>query len=544
VTSSGVVIDGRALTCAQVAAVARREAEVVVGDTALDAARAAWQEAQDAVARQPVYGRNTGVGANHAIDVAERDQADHGLRLLRSHAAGAGPLLPPEVARAMLVVRLNQLGAGGSGVDPAVMGVLADAINRGFTPPVPAYGAIGTGDLTALASTALCLLGERAWREGDGVPAPRGTIRAAEALAFISSNAATLGDAALACHDLTAMVTAAITVAGLSLFAVRGSLEPYAVPVHLARPHRGQQRVAETVRDLFAAEDLTAARVQDPYGYRAFPQVHGPAVEALEHAERVVTTELNAAAENPLIDPARHAVWHNGNFHAACVGLALDAVRAALFQTAALSAARLGTLVEPSFTGLNAFLAQTPASSGIMVLEYVAQSAVADIRRFAAPAALGSAVLSRGVEEHAGFSTQSARATSDAVGAYRAALTCELVAAMRALRMQGRVPANGGGLRRAYDRADAVLDPDCADRPLDGDLAAAAVVLTAFAAPPLARGGRGGLVCPSQESRGAGDATVRSAADRQRRRPDEHPRNQGGADRRSAPADGRWHVRR
>ncbi|HEY5990203.1 MAG TPA: aromatic amino acid ammonia-lyase, partial [Streptosporangiaceae bacterium] len=315
---------------------------------------------------------------------------------------------------------------------------------------------------------------------------PRWELRAAEALGFISSNAATLGDAALACHDLAGLLRSAVTVAGLSLFAVHGSLEPYAAAVHRARPHHGQQRVAGEVRGLFAAEHVRPARVQDPYGYRAFPQVHGPALEAIDHATRVITTELNAAAENPLIDVAGHTAWHNGNFHAAYVGLALDSVRAALFQTAALSVARLGTLVEPSFTGLNAFLAQNPGSSGIMVLEYVAQSAVADIRRFATPAALGSAVLSRGVEEHAGFSTQSARATSDAVTAYRAALACELVAAVRALRMQGRVPAPAGGLRRAYDAADADLDPDTADRSLDGDLAAATALLSKFAAPTLA----------------------------------------------------------
>ena len=117
------------------------------------------------------------------------------------------------------------------------------------------------------------------------------------------------------------------------------------------------------------------------------------------------------------MDVANRTVWHNGNFHTAYVGLALDAVRAAMFQTAALSAARLGTLVEPAFTGLEPFQAAPgEAGSGIMILEYVAHSAIADIRRLATPSALGSAVLSRGVEEHAGFSTQSARATTEAVG--------------------------------------------------------------------------------------------------------------------------------
>ena len=227
------------------------------------------------------------------------------------------------------------------------------------------------------------------------------------------------------------------------------------------------------MRALLAAGDFGAARVQDPYGYRAFPQVHGPALDAIGHAEAVLATELNGSAENPLIDVATHAVWHNGNFHAAYVGLALDTVRAALFQTAALSVARLGTLMEPSFTGLNAFLADDRASSGVMILEYVAHSAVADIRRFAAPAALGSAVLSRGVEEHAGFATQSARATSDAVAAYRAVLACELIAAARALRHagppagRGRRPAQG--LRPGRFRAGADhRGPAAGQRPVRG----------------------------------------------------------------------------
>ena len=216
-----IVIDGSSLTCAEVAAVARGEAEVTVAAAAVHAAQAAWQVARGVAARRPVYGRTTGVGANRTVDLAGSDAAQHGLRLLRSHAAGAGPPLDPDLGRAMLLTRLNQIGAGGSGVDPALLEVLADAINRGFTPPVPLYGAIGTGDLTALASTGLCLLGERAWRPGTGPP-PRWPLRPAEALGFLSSNAATLGEAALACHDLVGLGRAAIVVAALSLLAVRG----------------------------------------------------------------------------------------------------------------------------------------------------------------------------------------------------------------------------------------------------------------------------------------------------------------------------------
>jgi histidine ammonia-lyase len=148
------------------------------------------------------------------------------------------------------------------------------------------------------------------------------------------------------------------------------------------------------------------------------------------------------------VDVANRTVWHNGNFHTAYVGLSLDALRAAMFQTAALSAARLGTLVEPTFTGLQPFQAAPgEAGSGIMILEYVAHSAIADIRRLATPSALGTAVLSRGVEEHAGFSTQSARATTGEV----------------------------------FARASDALDPNVEDRSLDGDISAAGDLLPRLA---------------------------------------------------------------
>jgi histidine ammonia-lyase len=496
-----VVLDGTSLTCAQVAAVTRGEMRVDPGEQGRQRARAAAEVAAIVAARQEVYGRTTGVGANRGLKVLSQDAVRHGLRLVRSHAGGGGPLVAPVLGRAMLVVRVNQIAAGGSGVDPGVLDVLADCVNRGLSVPIPMYGAIGTGDLTALAVTALCLLGEREWLPppGSGPPAglppaglphaglpaaapPRFALASADALAFISSNAATLGEAALACHDLRGLLQAGTLIAALSHLAVDASAEPYAVAVQQARPHPGQQAVAATMRGLLAGSAGPSARIQDPYGYRALPQVHGPAVDAVRQAVQTVTSDLNAAAENPLIDVAGGTVWHNGNFHTAYVGLALDAVRAALFQTAALSAARLGTLVEPAFTGLAPFLAtDPPPSSGIMILEYVSHAAIADIRRLAAPAALGSAVLSRGVEEHAGFSTQSARATTDVVAAYRIVLACELVAALRALRLRDIQPARSP-LTQALRLAGGALPSDTADRPLDGDFAAAQELL-----PQLAR---------------------------------------------------------
>jgi len=499
-----VQLDGRTVSCAQVADLARGSAVASASDEGTERASAAARTARDVAARREVYGRTTGVGANRDQPVSAQDRDAHGLRLLRSHASGTGPLVPGDASRAMLVVRANQIAAGGSGVDPGVIGPLLDSVNAGLSVPVPRYGAIGTGDLTALAVAALCLLGEREWvpaeRPWPRVPLgqarrssrglarqPRFPLDSSDALAFLSSNAATVGESALVCTDLAELLRAAVAAAALSHCAVRASTEPYAAAVHEARRHPGQRAVAAALRELLgpAAEQRSgpgpASRIQDPYGYRALPQVHGPVVDAVGQAERAVGAELNAAAENPLVDVAAGTVWHNGNFHTAYVGLALDAVRAALFQTAALSAARLGTLVEPAFTGLAPFLAtDPPPSSGIMILEYVAHSAIADIRRLAAPAALGSAVVSRGVEEHAGFATQSARATTDVVDAYRVVLACEVVAAVRALRLRAVTPA-APGLAAVFELAAEALPASTADRALDDDLRIAQTLLPAMA---------------------------------------------------------------
>jgi histidine ammonia-lyase len=475
-----ITVDGTSLTCAAVAAAASGRATVGIDPAGFERAAAAAALARRLAAEYPVYGRTTGVGANRSQAVPGTDAGTHGLRLLRSHAGGGGPLIEDTLGRAMLIVRANQIAAGGSGVDPGVLAPLAGCVNRGLWPPAPVYGAIGTGDLTALAVTALCLRGERDWLPdrlaGDAEP-PRFALDPQDALAFISSNAATLGEAAIACAELSALLAASTVIAALSHVAVGGSAEPYARPVQQARPHPGQDQVAARLRDLLAGRPAAGTRIQDPYGYRALPQVHGAALDAAAHAESVVTTDLNAAAENPLVDVAGQAIWHNGNFHTAYVGLGLDAARAALFQTAALSAARLGTLMEPEFTTLNPFQAtDPPPSSGLMILEYVSHSAVADIRRLAAPAALGSAVLSLGVEEHAGFATQSARSATGAVAAYRVVLACELVAAVRALRLRA-VALPPGPLRDVYDRSAGVLPAATADRPLDEDLALARQLL-------------------------------------------------------------------
>ncbi|TDD26493.1 aromatic amino acid ammonia-lyase [Nonomuraea diastatica] len=414
-------LDGAGLTCAQVHEAAYDGARVTI--SSLDRARAAWATAQGL--RGPVYGRSTGVGANKAVTVEAP-----GLDLLRSHACGAGAPISPARARAMLVVRLNQFVAGGSGIDPAVLPVLAHAVNAGFTPPIRTYGAIGTGDLTALSITALCLLGEHPWRHDGASPAeePRFPLASSDALPFISSGAATLADAAIACHRLRLLLEAAVDVAAMSFTAVDASAEPLAAAVQEARPHPGQAVVATRLRALLSQG--LATRIQDPYGFRAFAQVHGAAVDALDRTTATIEIDLNAATENPLISGT--LAWHNGNSHAAPVALALDALRAAIVQTAQLSTARLAALMDPAYTGRLPFLARQRGSSGALILEYVAQDAMAVLRHLAVPVTTGTAVISLGTEEHASFATQAARLTLRCLEPLALVLACERTAALRA----------------------------------------------------------------------------------------------------------------
>ncbi|MFF3418604.1 aromatic amino acid ammonia-lyase [Streptomyces sp. NPDC002698] len=513
-----VVLDGRGTGVDDVVRLADGTARPVPGTEAMKRAEESWCAARRIAATGRVYGRSTGVGANRDEDVPTEAAAGHGLRLLRSHAGAIGEELPARQVRAMLAVRANQLLAGGAGLRPTVVTALCEALERGAYPVVNEFGSVGTGDIAALAQVGLALAGEHPWRGPDGstVPGREGPgtrsgegsgTRSGEgpapgspaldnaapgplaldnndALALISSNALTVGQSALALHELRGLIGATQVVAALSLLAVDGSHEAYAAPVHAARPHRGSIEAARRMRELIGAADRPTpplGRIQDPYGFRCLPQIHGPAHDAADALEEVLSVEINAAAENPLISPEDMTAYHHGGFYQAQLALALDHFRLAVTQVARLSTSRLSTLNEPAYTRLRPFLAdQEPASSGVMILEYAAGAALGDLRAFSAPASLGHAVLSRGVEEQASFASLAARQTLRACGAFRLVVGCELVAAVRALRQRDLRPDPGLPAGRALELAEAVLEAEQADRPLTDDVAAAAALLDRF----------------------------------------------------------------
>ncbi|MFE9442555.1 aromatic amino acid ammonia-lyase [Streptomyces sp. NPDC006602] len=477
-----VVLDGVALGVADVVRLADGAARPVPGSEAVRRVEESWDAARRIAATGRVYGRSTGVGANRNEDVPTEAAAEHGLRLLRSHAGAIGEELPARQVRAMLAVRANQLLAGGAGLRPTVVTALCEALESGAYPVVNEFGSVGTGDIAALAQAGLALAGEHPWR-GAGAPEAQ-PLDNNDALAFISSNALTLGQSALALHELRGLIEATQVVGALSLLAVDGSHEAYAAPVHAARPHRGSSEVARRMRELVGAADRPTpplGRIQDPYGFRCLPQIHGPAHDAADALEGVLEIEINAAAENPLICPEDLAAYHHGGFYQAQLALALDHFRLAMTQVARLSTSRLSSLNEPGFTRLRPFLAdQEPASSGVMILEYAAGAALGDVRAFSAPASLGHAVLSRGVEEQASFASLAARQTLRVCGAYRLVVGCELVAAVRALRQRDLRPDPDLPVGRAQELAESVLDEDPTDRPLTDDVTAAAALLDRF----------------------------------------------------------------
>ncbi len=286
----------------------------------------------------------------------------------------------------------------------------------------------------------------------------------------MSSNAFTLATSALATDRLLRLSIATERVAALSSAALRGSLQAYDPRVHAGRPDAGQARVAARLMELL--DDGTPrpqVRIQDPFCLRTVPQVHAPFVDALLRTRGTVAIEVDDSTENPMLVGDGVAL-HHGGFVTARLSAALDSLRQATYPVVALSSARLSALTDPAMTGLPAFLATGPAdSSGVMILEYLAQDALAMARTMTTPVSTGHAVVSLGLEEHASFSSQAARWVEVLVDNASVVVACELVAAVRALRADpDRLP--GSPVRAAFDAAAAVLDDDRLDRPLGGDV--------------------------------------------------------------------------
>jgi len=462
-------IDGRSLVGADVTAAVAGPLTVQISDDALERVLRSHQQAVLAGRQRPIYGLSTGVGANRTVDVEPDTAGAQGL--LRSHATSAGPARSADRVRAMLVIRLNQLCAGGAGVRPDVVTALAELINADALPCIREFVGIGTAELSALATTALAIQ-DRSMEPGHTqlVFGPH------DALPFISSNAAALSDAALAARCFVSSARAGLVIAALSFAAVRGNAEAYAAPVELATPMPGARTTCRLMRTLVGAPE--PARIQDPYGLRALPQGHGILLDALGALSGTIDAYCNAPSENPSI-LADGSVAHHGGFHAGYLALACDTAAIAAVQSGQLSLNRLTYVSEPNHTDLEPFLGDgTPGASGVMVVEYVAAAVLGELRAAAAPASTQSITLSRGIEDTASFASLAARQLLTAADRYELLVACELVAALRAVRMS-TPPLTAYQLQAVELCAE--LSAELADRDLTGDLEIAQRLIPALA---------------------------------------------------------------
>jgi histidine ammonia-lyase len=480
------LLDGATLSPSAVAAIARHGAAVELAPEASarnDSARAAI--ARLLARGEDIYGVSTGVGALRSHRVAEADREGYSLRLLRSHACGAGRPLATELVRAAMATRANQIGAGGAGVARELLDALVGALNAGLVPFTRELGSLGTGDLTALADIGLALLGEgQFWRENllvDAAPALEAAgigpavLGPRDGLAFISSNAVSIGHAALLVVDAERLLDAWLSVAALSFEAAAADPIVLDPRIHSERHRPGQAAVAARMRQLLAGvrertREPGPLGVQDPYPFRALPQVDGAVRDALWGLHDTVEHELNFRGENALIDADTLAALPNGNPHAAPLAGAIDHLRTALAQSSALIAARVSTLLDASLTGLPPFLAQHPGpDSGALVVEYTAHAAAAEVRSLVTPVAAQTVSVSRGVESHSSLAPIAARRAGETLEALQVLIATELVIAVRAMRLAGHEPV-GAGTRPLFDAAAARLDPDLRDRPLHPDI--------------------------------------------------------------------------
>ena len=457
-----VDLEGAGVTVADIVAVARRGEEVRVSDGALSRMAASRRIVESLADGEPAYGISTGFGALAKTTIPADRRAALQQSLIRSHAAGMGPAVEPEVVRAMMFLRARTLAFGASGARPQVAESLVRLINAGVVPVVPEHGSLGaSGDLAPLAHAALVLIGEGEVLTDDGaIDAAEALARAGieplqlaekEGLALTNGTDGILGMLCLAAHDAKHLLAVADIVAACSVEALLATDRAFAADLLALRPHPGQQASAANLRAVLAGSPIVAShrhgddRVQDAYSIRCTPQVHGAARDTLEFVIAVTDRELASAIDNPMVLPDGR-VESCGNFHGAPVALAADYLAIAAAEVGAIAERRIDRLLDPGRSqGLPPFLAEEPGvDSGLMIGQYTAAALCAENRRLAAPAAVDSLPTSAMQEDHVSMGWGAARKLRRVLDNLRRILAVEWVTAARGIELRAPLqPAAG-----------------------------------------------------------------------------------------------------
>lgn len=451
--------------------------------------------AQAAAGDAAVYGINTGFGKLARERIAPDRVTELQRRLVLSHAVGTGPLLPDAIVRLILLLKINSLAQGLSGVRWETLSALVALLDADVLPCVPAQGSVGaSGDLAPLAHLVLPLIGEGPVRHhGVEMPAAEGLAKAGivplqlgpkEGLALLNG---TQVSTALALAGLAAAedcFTGALVTGALSVDAAAGSDTPFDPRIHAARRQPGQIRVAAHLAGLLQGSDIRAShragddRVQDPYCLRCQPQVMGAAFDLLSYAAQTLANEINGVSDNPLVFARNEGeggdILSGGNFHAEPVAFAADAIAIALTEIGNLAERRIALLVDPVMShGLPAFLAPNPGiNSGLMIAQVTAAALASENKQRAHPASIDTIPTSANQEDHVSMAAHAGYRLLAMTGNLAGILGVEYLAAVQGIELRQPL-ATSARLRQACDLLRGTVPFMAEDRWLAPDLAAA-----------------------------------------------------------------------
>ncbi|HEY8175994.1 MAG TPA: histidine ammonia-lyase [Gemmatimonadaceae bacterium] len=484
-----VVVDGNGLTIDDVFSVAVRSAPVSLAPAARERALQSRRHVEALVERKAVaYGVTTGFGKLSDVVIPVDRIAELQVNLVRSHAAGVGALLPEREVRAMMLLRANVIATGYTGARPDLADLLIGMLNAGLHPPVPEQGSVGaSGDLAPLAHLALAMIGEGDLRRG-GETGPAAAVlrqhglkpvvlRAKEGIVLINGTQAHTATAALAVVDAHRLWKVANVAGAMSLEALLGTPVAFDERIQSARGQLGQAAAAAVLRELLSDSEIREShrhgdeRVQDSYSLRCMPQVHGPVLDAIDFVASIVSRELNAATDNPLVFETGELL-SGGNFHGQAVALALDVLAIALTNLATISERRIDRLVHPDFNeGLPPFLTPDPGvNSGFMMAQIAAAALASECKVLSHPASVDTIPTDGNKEDVVPMAMGAAWKLRRVVDNVRNVLAIELMCAAQGVDF--RAPLKPGrGVSKAHAVVRSLVKPLERDRVFSGDIA-------------------------------------------------------------------------
>ena len=407
-----------------------------------------YLDAKLANEKKPMYGINTGFGSLYNVKISNEDLSQLQENLVMSHACGTGDRVPESVVKVMLLLKIQSLSYGHSGVQLETVNRLIDFFNNDIFPFVFTQGSLGaSGDLAPLAHLALPLLGKgkvvhnnnkeydaaELLEEFNWKPIK---LEAKEGLALLNGTQfmSAYGVYLLLMSHKTSYL--ADIIASISLDTFDGRIDPFHDLVHAVRPHPGQRKVARRFNEFLKGSELITREkehVQDPYSFRCIPQVHGATKDTLDFVEKVILTEINSVTDNPNIFPDEDLIISGGNFHGQPLALALDYLKIAMAEIGNISERRVFQLVS-GLRGLPAFLVDNPGlNSGFMIPQYTAASIVSANKQMATPASIDSIVSSNGQEDHVSMGANAATQAYTLVTNVERVIAIELMNASQAI---------------------------------------------------------------------------------------------------------------